>query len=302
MQVTDRLLIGEVDPANPDTSNFLTKDDLETIQNRIIEPTQTFYINANTGSDETGDGTSSKPYRTIAKALEFRKKDVPKLTLNLYVESGNEQYFIDPVDFAKTNQEEFQIVAYPWTVVNDTSKKPNVYVNYGKVFAQDFSGTTKYHWGNILCGTVANRVYLAGINLKINNPHTGSKYATFVCETNYLDILTSNIDIGSYALMKLNEEIEQKIRLRNVSFADNSSGLIAIGSSSSPISATDPTLSEQNSETTNEIQLLSDSITTTGRVQISSSIYNNVSIPQSILSNGNSGYSTVIDITYKNWN
>ena len=297
VQVTDKLLIGEVDPANPDTSKFLTKDDLETIQNRIIDPKQTFYINANTGSDETGNGTQSKPYRTIAKALEFRKKDVPTLELDLYVETGNEQYYIDPVDFSRINQQEFRIIAYPWTVINDTDKKPSLLVNYGSVFAEDFTGIRKKHWGNILCGSI-DYVYLAGIELKLNNPHTVSNYATFVCETGYLDLLQCRIDIGSYTLMKMNEEIEQKIRLRSTSFVDGSTGYIAIGNSSSPSSATDPALS---TEDLNSINLLSGTIQVTGNVQISASIYSNVYIPQTVLSNGNSGYATNIDITYKNW-
>lgn len=297
MQVTDKLLIGEVDPANPDTSKFLTKDDLEIIQNRIIDPKQTFYINANTGSDETGNGTQSKPYRTIAKALEFRKKDVPTLELDLYVETGNEQYYIDPVDFSRINQQEFRITAYPWTVINDTDKKPSLLVNYGSVFAEDFTGTRKNHWGNILCGSI-DYVFLAGIELKLNNPHTGSNYATFVCETSYLDLLHCKIDIGLYTLMKMNEEIEQKIRLRSTSFVDGSTGYIAIRNGTSPSSATDPALS---TEDLNSINLLSDTIQETGKVQISASIYSNVYIPQTVLSNGNSGYSTAIDITYKNW-
>lgn len=307
--VTGKLLIGDYDPTQPeqpDLSNFLTAEDLQMIQDRIIAPKQTFYINANTGSDETGDGTQSRPYRTIAKALENRKKDVPTLELDLYVETGNEQYYIDPVDFSRMNQQEFRIIAYPWSVINDTDKKPNLLVNYGSVFAQDFTGTTKYHWGNILCGSVTNRVYLAGINLKINNPHTGSKYATFVCETNYLDMLQCRIDIGSYTLMKMNEEIEQKIRLRSVSFVDGSTGFIAIGSNSSPVSATDPSLSEQIepniSLLANNITTLANNVTITGKVQISASIYSSIYIPQTVLSNGNSGYATSIDITYKNWN
>lgn len=299
--VTGKLLIGDYDPTQPeqpDLSNFLTAEDLQMIQDRIIAPKQTFYINANTGSDETGDGTRSRPYQTIAKALENRKKDVPTLELDLYVETGNEQYYIDPVDFSRINQQEFRIIAYPWAVINDTDKKPNLLVNYGSVFAEDFTGTRKNHWGNILCGSV-KYVYLAGIELKLNNPHSGSNYATFVCETNCLDLLQCKIDIGSYTLMKMNEEIEQKIRLRSVSFVDGSTGFIAIGSDSSPVSATDPSLSKQI-ET--NISLLANSITVTGKVQISASVYSNVYIPQTVLSNGNSGYSTSIDITYKNWN
>lgn len=290
IEVSNSLTIGGAPP--------LKQDAIDKLQAQIIKPEQSFFINANTGSDETGDGTQSKPYRTIAKALEFRKKDVPLLQINLYVETGNEQYYINPLDFSRINQQRLKIVAYPWVVINDTNKKPNLYVNYGKVFAEDYTGTTKYHWGNILCGSV-EKVYLAGINLKINNPHTGSNYATFVCETNYLDMLTCNIDIGSYTLMKLNEEIEQKIRLKNVNFTDGNVGFIAIGNNSSPVSATDPALSTKG---LNNIKLLSDTIQITGHVQISSSIYNNVKIPQGVLLNGNSGYSTIIDITYKNWN
>ena len=298
IQVKQNLYIGDYDPSEQANQNKLTAEALQKLNDRIIDPKQTFYINANTGSDETGDGTNSKPYRTIAKALENRKKDVPTLELDLYVETGNEQYYIVPVDFSRINQQEFCIIAYPWSVINDTDKKPILLINYGSVFAQDFTGTRKNHWGNILCGSVGY-VYLAGIELKLNNPHTGSNYATFVCETNYLDMLQCRIDIGSYTLMKMNEEIEQKIRLRSVSFVDGSTGFIAIGSDSSPVSATDPSLSEQI-ET--NISLLANSITVTGKVQISASIYSSVYIPQTVLSNGNSGYSSNIDITYKNWN
>ena len=298
IQVKQNLYIGDYDPSEQANQNKLTAEALQKLNDRIIDPKQTFYINANTGSDETGNGTQSKPYRTIAKALENRKKDVPTLELDLYVETGNEQYYIDPVDFSRINQQEFHIIAYPWKVINDTDKKPSLLVNYGKVFAEDHTGTTKYHWGNILCGGI-EYIYLAGIELKLNNPHTGSNYATFVCETGYLDLLQCRIDIGSHTLMKMNDEIEQKIRLRATSFVDGSTGYIVIGNGSSPSSANDPALS---TEDLNSINLLSDTIQVTGKVQISASIYSNVYIPQTVLSNGNSGYATSIDITYKNWN
>lgn len=272
----------------------VTGEDLQKVQDQIISPTQDLYINAKIGSDETGDGTSVKPYKTIERAMEERKVNTPSLRLHLYVETGNESYWINPVDFHGYTQQDFQIIAYPWTAINN-KKRPILFVNYGKIFAEDYTGTTKYHWGNILCGNV-ERIYIAGINVKLSNPYTGTNYSTFLCETDYLDVLQSIFEIGSYSLMKCNSEIEQKIRFREGSLPEGNTGYIVNTIDAYNVFAEDPSIQTENLG----ISTLAVSVNNSA-CQISSSFYRAANITQDVLSNGNSGYSTNIDITYKNW-
>ncbi len=111
MQVIDRLLIGEVDPAKPDTSNFLTKDDLQKIQNQIINPTQTIYVDSIRGSDDSteSDGSSNKPFKTLDKAASVIKNDVKTINIILANDVDGEEYPFTNTCFLSKNNEKIYI-------------------------------------------------------------------------------------------------------------------------------------------------------------------------------------------------
>ena len=111
VQVTDRLLIGEVDPAKPDTSNFLTKDDLQKLQNQIINPNQTIYVDSIRGSDDSAesDGSSNKPFKTLDKAASAIKNDVKTINIILANDVDGEEYPFTNTCFLSKNNEKIYI-------------------------------------------------------------------------------------------------------------------------------------------------------------------------------------------------
>ena len=274
---------------------------IEMLQSQIIAPKQEIIINAVQGNDDTGDGTYAKPFKTIAKALSKRNTNVPKLQLMLYVETGNEIYHISPIDCSRVSQQAVTIEAYPWTTVNNLGLSPTLDIGYGKIFAEDFTGTTRYHWGNILCANV-NSLYLAGLKIKISNSYSGKGYVDFVCSSNSLRCLQCVFDIGTHTLWKLNDSLEQKIVLSRCSFSDNCKGFIAKAFVPRG-TTTDPSITNTTNTTNTTDKLLSlANVTIANKWQISSSIYlNDVVIPNTVLNNGNKGYNSDVDITYKNW-
>ena len=53
------------------------------MQDQIIAPNQLIYISPN-GSDETGDGSSGKPYKTADYAITKINKQIP--TIDIYLD------------------------------------------------------------------------------------------------------------------------------------------------------------------------------------------------------------------------
>ena len=146
MQVTDRLLIGEVDPTNPDTSNFLTKDDLQKLQDQIIAPEQNIYV-SNNGSDETGDGTRSKPYKTIDKAGENIKEDVPKINIIIIDDTGTIPFYISKCIRPKTGNTHLTIMGGSQEYNINQQKRIQIYVKPSSYFNYTYQEKTWKAYG-----------------------------------------------------------------------------------------------------------------------------------------------------------
>lgn len=206
--VTEKLLIGDYDPSKPeqpDTSNFLTKDDLQKLQDRIISPSQTLYISS-TGSDETGDGTSTKPYLTLDFAVKKINKQVPKITFYLDSRTREETYHMHPLDlFRQTQIERVEIRAWQNTSVA-IRYKANLILEYGKVQCSDDNSTngdpTRYYWGNMLLNTTTfgqnNNItlYLGGLNISFGTRNKVENEAKFIaiCDNILAENVSFNID------------------------------------------------------------------------------------------------------------
>lgn len=112
--VTEKLLIGDYDPSKPeqpDTSNFLTKDDLQKLQNQIINPTQTIYVDSIRGSDDSAesDGSLNKPFKTLDKAASVIKNDVKNIRIILANDVDGEEYPFTNTCFLSKNNEKIYI-------------------------------------------------------------------------------------------------------------------------------------------------------------------------------------------------
>ena len=157
MQVIDRLLVGEVDPTNPDTSNFLTKDHLQKIQDQIIAPEQEFFVDQKNGNDNNDGKTKVKAFRTLDKVFSVLRQNIPKLIINLitYKEPENEIYNTFPLSSMIEN-DTLKIgnlfIRGSWGVFESDRIVAKIIVPYGKVNTgqSDFSTspiTYYYQWG-----------------------------------------------------------------------------------------------------------------------------------------------------------
>lgn len=206
--VTEKLLIGDYDPSKPeqpDTSNFLTKDDLQTLQNRFIDPIQTIYI-SNTGSNEAGDGTSTKPYLTFDFAVTKINKKVPKIVFYLDSRTQEETYHMHPLDlFRQTQIERIEIRA--WQNISGGERyKANLILEYGKVQCSDDNTNNgdpiRYYWGNILLNTTTfgqnNNItlYLGELNISLGDRNEVENEAKIIalCDNILAENVSFNID------------------------------------------------------------------------------------------------------------
>ena len=158
-------MIGEIDPAHPDTSNFLTPEDLKKIQDQIIAPQQTIYVDQKNGNDNNDGTTSNKAFRTLNKAIASIRQDIPTLTINLktYIEEKDRMYntfYLDePINFSNTYQSPYRAIrvskqfsiSATWENYISNNIVAKIVAPYGKVSTGDkIDNTLLYAWGNIL--------------------------------------------------------------------------------------------------------------------------------------------------------
>lgn len=198
VQVNDRLMIGEIDPAHPDTSNFLTPEDLQKIQDQIIAPQQTIYVDQKNGNDDNNGTTSATAFRTLNKAIASIRQDIPTLTINLktYTEEKDRMYntfYLDePINFSNTYQSPYReirvskqfTISATWDNYVSDSVVATIVAPYGKVSTGDkaLDGSLLYAWGNILF--IAPKCSMKFVATKFSFPEdlkTDDKYTnTFI--------------------------------------------------------------------------------------------------------------------------
>lgn len=156
VQVNDKLLIGEVDPAHPDTSNFLTKDDFEKLQNRIIDPEQNIYVDQKNGNDNNDGKTRNTAVRSLDKAFEIIKKYVDTVTITLITYISETQYntfnISNSINVDKLNINTLNIYA-DWSNYRTDKICAKIIVPYGKTGSgiYDYSVSPKqeyFTWGH----------------------------------------------------------------------------------------------------------------------------------------------------------
>ena len=199
--ITDEFYIGgEGEQFKP-----LRPEDIKELYNKIIEPNQTIYI-SNTGSDEAGDGTSTKPYLTFDFAVTKINKQVPKIVFYLDSRTQEETYHMHPLDlFRQTQIERVEIRAWQNTSVA-IRYKANLILEYGKVQCSDNNTVngdpTRYYWGNMLLNTTTfgqnNNItlYLGNLNISFGTRNKVENEAKFIalCDNVLGENVSFNID------------------------------------------------------------------------------------------------------------
>ena len=188
----------------------VTGDDLQKVQDQIIAPTQIIYISPS-GSNETGDGSSQKPYKTMDYAITKINKQVPTITFNLDCREQSNSFSTTGIDlFRQTQIKRFNVQA--WQNLQGKRYKANLTVEYSKMqCTDDWTSTgdpTRYFWGNILINTTTFsnnnnvEVYLNNLNISLGTRYKSDNEAKFlcICDTLIMDAITVNID--DYSLWK----------------------------------------------------------------------------------------------------
>lgn len=208
VQVTDRLLIGEVDPTNPDTSNFLTKDDLQKLQDQIIAPNQSIYVNAINGNDDNDGTSSSKAVRTLNKAYELIKKTVPEITIFLYNGQEGITYEAYPLDMVdegySTEQLNFKVL-----ITSSNTIKPTIKLNFGQVKGRGgYSSSGKYGHpmvsGNIFVqGTSNLYINIEHMNIEANTSYMPitADYRNYIVKANRVRFLSCTFNFSKYTFV-----------------------------------------------------------------------------------------------------
>ncbi|WP_304154236.1 pyocin knob domain-containing protein [Megamonas hypermegale] len=200
--VTEKLLIGDYDPSKPeqpDLSNFLTPEDLQKIQDQIIAPEDRKYVDSINGSDEVGDGTSTKPFRTINKAVSMLNTQVKNIYIILNNEVAGKTYEMTAIDYKGlgTRWENLNISVSDWNAVVNNNRKPILKINEGKAYHSDqTTSDKKYYYKGKICAIVPN-ISIKGVDIEIISEDTESGVA-FVCNNltfsfNNIELLTSNL-------------------------------------------------------------------------------------------------------------
>ncbi len=210
IQVKENLYIGDYNPADQDEQNKLTADALQKIQDQIIAPTQVIHISPS-GSNETGDGSSQKPYKTMDYAITKINKQVPTITFNLDCREQSNSFSTTGIDlFRQTQIKRVNIQA--WQNVQGTRYKANLTIEYSKMQCTDdwtsIGDPTRYFWGNILINTTTFsnnnnvEVYLSNLNIRLGTRYKSDNEAKFLCTCDNLLMDGSTVNIDDYSLWK----------------------------------------------------------------------------------------------------
>ena len=198
IQVKENLYIGDYDPSEQANQNKLTAEALQKLQDQIINPSQSIVVDCVGGSDETGEGTTSKPYKTINKAVSAIKPNVPDIKIYLNASTDNRIYDVTPI---RVTNDKISFLTYDrddnYVDKNDNAK-PIIRLNYGGVKSNWSTSGDLYWWGNIFI--YCKEINITRVRIQLNDPFTEENSARmiFVCEkfTGY----SMSIDAQSYAV------------------------------------------------------------------------------------------------------
>lgn len=114
IEVSEGLTIGGAEP--------LGQDAIDKLQDQIIAPSQTLYIDNINGSDETGEGTWQKPIRTIDRAVNALNTQVSSVYIILDNSVPRKTYEMTAIDYKGrgTRWENLNISVTSWDSVVNT--------------------------------------------------------------------------------------------------------------------------------------------------------------------------------------
>lgn len=268
----------------------VTGDDLQKVQDQIIAPSQTLYV-SNNGSDETGDGTITKPYKTIDFTATKINYYVPTVTIVIDNDCENLNYSMHPIDFWGKQTESFNITITNWEkILQGDEFKPKLTINKGKAFITYNGSIQLFGWGNFIASNIDT------VNINCMNIYIGDDYIKyypigFLLYAKNVYIHSCIINATDYSL-QVNNNLNNVLRVDDVNL-DNYSGLLFGDLSRITASSEEPAVDSL----TNSIFL--NAIPTT----LQAIVYGGTTIPSIVLdySLGERGIDNKVTVLYKNW-
>ena len=193
IEVSNQLTIGGAPP--------LGQDAIDKLQNQIIAPLQTIVV-SNNGSDETGDGTYSKPYKTIDKAAENIKPQVPTIRISIIDDTGTIPYYINKPILAGDGNTRLVIQGNDWNSNVVQQKRIQLYVNQNKIF-QYIQNEKTYNLHGYFLASGWDKIETIGIQVNQTNiPAPNSPYDMNTDEYNRWLFACNDLKLR-YSLIKL---------------------------------------------------------------------------------------------------
>lgn len=293
VQVLNNLAIGDYDPSEQANQNKLTADALQKLQDQIIAPKQQLYVDSINGSDETGDGTWKKPFKTIDKAASKIRNNVPTVEIYLQNDVPNQSYYMSPIDFYDKGNEYIYFRIRNWTSSSPVNKV-NVTVNYGKCHRfYNYQGYTEaFLWGNFAVANI-EKARFDGINFYIQSGYPQINTVGFLNYVNDITMYYCSVTAQNYAV-NVNSGLNRMISFQNCDFS-NLNGMLYGDVGRIKAVGTDPSI--------NNVSLLDITVNSTMPSTLQAVAFDGTKIPDSVLnySLANSGIDKNVTVLYKNW-
>ena len=276
------------------------QDAIDKIQAQIISPEQVFYV-SNNGSDSNDGTTLSKAFKTFSPIFENIKRDVPALQIYIDNNCDDLNYVLpQPFDFnsqigkSGTQGKSLTISMTNYDLAINKDNRATIYVPYGKAFS-NWSNSARYdYYGNILASSCIS-ITLTGVNIKLQNKNENN-YSGFLLNSPNITISRSSIELQTYDLSNTfwNNSI---VGINILGDSEITGSGYLINASSVNRYTTDPSLSEQTTEQTEEISTLA----VTQDVYVERLISGlNASIDSNILNKGNHACTSDIYVNFSN--
>lgn len=193
IEVSDSLTIGGAPP--------LGQDAIDKLQNQIINPTQTIYVNAINGNDNNDGSSALNAVKTLNKANSLIKSNVNSITIVLNNDTADIEYAFDNNCFISKSNSSITITIQDYNGSIYNGKKPIIKLD----FAQMSTGTlNQYRVGYFLCSGFED-VSITGVKIRYPEDATinESKYARQMilsCSTLVLNAAT-DIELIANAIL-----------------------------------------------------------------------------------------------------
>ena len=273
----------------------VTGEDLQKVQDQIVAPSQTIYVDCQNGDDDNDGSTYTKRVKTLDRAIDLIKKDVPTITFTLEIYDDDAKN-IYPLSKVINVSNKDVIISGSWQSWFNYKKYPKITVPYNKINLQDRDeeGNLVYKYGNVLVQG-ASSLYLQRVSIDLSTPKFDNPAVGLNCiavggtliSTQYTDITlaksasilnTYNTVLNSYKLQLTNVYGSGFLATCNrpASFPDNWNGIDGIDEAK---------------------EIIPSSVLCV----INAALYDATNIDSNIKANGNNGYATSVHVSVSSY-